>query len=304
MAEYNNKAGWEASQKTRDYWRFIPMKDSSDQGFSMPPLFKGVNPIIRWLVLGFLGIFILEGYATVAVAMSEGVPIEVITLLVFVDIFLACLPHMFDGKRTDLKNFIFIGKYSDEYLSLEDDEKIKYQSSYINNEGKLQTYNIIKAFLYIPILVSAYIKLWLFFSQYPFFNTYQAYIIFVSYGLGCVLHILCTGHVIMYWRFRIALKRDRRRYGSSNGEKNKIKPRPDKWINAHIKLEFNTPEKNLGNQKIVSTEAKFYLHFEGLLFDEEINGLISHQDSLKQKLAVALTGKIIQTKQLTEVENQ
>jgi len=111
MAAYNNKEGWQASPKTRKYWRFIPMQNSKDQGFEMPALFKEVNPIIKWMIVGFFAIFILEGYATFAVAMVEGVPIEIITALIFVDVFCAIMPHLLDGKRTDVNNFIFIGEY-------------------------------------------------------------------------------------------------------------------------------------------------------------------------------------------------
>lgn len=299
MAEYNNQDGWEAQKKTLDYWKFIPMKYTKYTGFDMPPLFKGVNPIIKWLIVGFFGIFILEGFATFGVAMTEGVPIEIIALLIIVDILFAILPHLLDGTRTDLKNFIFIGKYHDEVLNLDNDEKKKYKAGYISKQDKLKNLNTIRIFLYLPIILSALVKLWLFFSQYPFFDTYQAYIVIICYTVGCFLHILCTGHVIMYWRFRGKLNKDRKHFSSSNSEVNRAIIRPDKLINIKGNLVFQIPDHNQHRQKVVTLNNLYYLHYEGILFDEEINDLIGHQEGLKQELAIAVTGKIIQTNLLS-----
>lgn len=300
MAEYNNTEGWEASPKTRRFWRFIPMPTSKNHGFEMPALFKGVNPIIRLLYVGFIGIFLLEGYATFAVAMTEGVPIEIITLLLFVDIFLAVLPHMLDGKRRDLKNLIFIGEYSAKYLNLDQNEITTFQANYIANKNKLAFRNFIKFLLYVPIVISAYAKLYLFFGQYPFFDTYQAYIVFISYSLGCVLHILCTGYVLMYWRFRFSLKRDQSRFANSNGKINKIEPRPDKLIKVKDNVKFilrteqQTSNQSIALKSITMKDSKYFVHYQGILFDEEIIELVSQQNDLDQQIAVALTGKIIQ----------
>jgi hypothetical protein len=304
MAEYKNNEGWEPSHKTLDYWRFIPMEKSKYEGFEMPPLFKGVNPLINWMIIGFIAIFLLEGYATFLVAMPEGVPIEIITLLVLVDVFLAVLPHIKDGKRTDLKNFIFIGDYAEKFLLLDEDDKNTYQNQTINNQNKLKNLNITKLLLYIPIVLSAGAKLYLFFGQYPFWGTYQAYIVLISYILGCILHIMCTGYVIMFWRFRARLKKDKNRFGQSNGKFNKIKSRPDRLISPRTDVAFNIVEENLSNQKLVMHDDKYYLHCHGLLFDEEISDLISQQDTLKQQMPVALAGKIAQTKLLTGIADK
>jgi len=303
MSEYNNHEGWEASAKTRKYWRFIPMTNSKYEGFEMPPLFKQVNPIIRWLYVGFVAIFILELYATLVVAVGEGVPIEVIMLLLFVDVFFAVLPHVVDGRITDFKNFIFIGEYCSKYLNLEDDDMKTYQANYISNQSRLRNYSVLKIMLYFPILMSAVGKLILFFGQYPFYDTYQAYIVFVSYSLGCVLHIICTGKVIMYVRFRLSLNQDRKLFGRSNGTVNKIENRPDKLIKGKGGLEFRILGDSLSEQKIVTYEQRYYIKYQGLLFDEELNDLVGQQDDLKQQLAVALTGKIIQTQLLSGVVN-
>lgn len=294
MSEYNNQEGWEPSSKTREYWRFIPMKESKEQGFVMPPLFKEVNPVIKWYLFGFFGIIALEGYATFAVAIAEGVPIEIISLLVFVDVFLAILPHLCDGKITDLKNFIFIGQFNEEYLKLDPDEEAKYKASYIDNVDKLKRYNIWRIILYIPIIFSTFVKLYLFFSQYPFYDTYQAYIVFLSYSFGCILHILCTGYVIMYWRFKWKLRTDRKEYGSSAGKLNKAFERPEKVINSQPNLVFNITEKTR-KYKIKKKDSKFYIHYNGLLIDEEISDLVEDQDNLKEKMPIALTCKMIQT---------
>ena len=255
MAEYKNTEGWEASSKTRNYWGFIPMKESKHFGFEMPPLFKSVNPIIRLMIIGFIFIFILEGYATFVVAIDEGVPIEIICLLVFIDVFLAILPHLNDGKRTVLKNFKFIGEFSEEYLNLDESGKKRYQANYIQNDTKLKRLNIYRIFAYLPIIASAYAKIFLFFRVYPFFDTYQAYIIIISYSFGCLLHILCTGYVIMYWRFRYSLKLDRKRFGTSNGVINKTISRADNLISLkeNVTLEINNENQNTIIQKFNHT---------------------------------------------------
>jgi hypothetical protein len=303
MSEYNNREGWEASSKTRKYWRFIPMTNSKYEGFEIPPLFKQVNPVIRWLYLGFVAIFILELYATLFVAVGEGVPVEVIMLLLFVDVFFAVLPHMADGKIVELKNFIFIGEYCSNYLTLDDDDIKTYKANFISNQSRLKSLQAIRLILFAPIIISAIVKLILFFGQYPFYDTYQAYIIFVSYLLGCILHIVCTGKVIMYLRFRLSLNRDRKLFGHSNGKINKIENRPDKLVKAKSGLEFKIPDMGLSEQKIILDDNKYYIHYNGMLFDEEINELVGQQDDLKQQFAVALTGKIIQTQLLIGVVN-
>jgi hypothetical protein len=297
MALYNNHEGWQPSPKTLKLWRFIPMKDSTDAGFNIPPMFKDVDPIIRVLVMGFIGLIALECYATFAVAMHEGVPIEIIAILILVDIFLATLPHLSDDEITDLKVFKFIGENCETYLNLETDEIAIYKANKINNEYKLAKCIRKRKWLYLPIIFSTLVKLYLFFSVYTFYDTYQAYIVLISYSLGCILHILCTGYVIMYARFLISLRKDRKIFGSSNGHTNrKKKDNQDKLINlksSSTKLNFNAPQKD--NLKIkLSSENKYYIQFEGIMTDEDINDLISNQDSLLQSFPIALTGKIIQ----------
>jgi len=146
-------------------------------------------------------------------------------------------------------------------------------------------------------------KIILFHQQYPFWFTYQAYIVVISYSLGCILHILCTGYVIMYWRFKLSLKADKREFANSNGRTNKAEVKTPKLINPKASISFNLAQQTVGNQKLIINQNKYYLHYEGLVFDEEINGLIGQQDELKQRLCIALVGKIIQTDLLDVTTN-
>jgi len=302
MPEYRYLKGFQPSKKTRDLWCYILKKDADYIDFKMPSLFKSASSFITILVIGFLFIFILEGYATFGVAYIEGVPILSITFLIIIDILFAYLPHLSDGKICQKENELFVAKYSNEFTRLENDDQSEYQKRNSANMSRLEkeifTLRLFKTLLYSLVIFSAFVKLYLFFQTYPFFNTYQAYIVISAYTISAVLHIFCTGNVIMYFlRFRVSLKKDINEFGNSIGQKN---AHSDEYIYYFIDssevLKDTKTEKH--DQMLTVKDGKSYIAYKGILLDEELSDLINNQTHYKQKLSVAVYGKKLQTSML------
>ena len=92
-------------------------------------------------------------------------------------------------------------------------------------------------------------------------------------------------------------------FGNTQGTLNKANNlRPEMPISPKDNLKIEISENRRRQQYIIKKGNKYYLHYEGLLFDEEINDLIGNLASLSQKYAVALVGKIIQTNLLNETD--
>lgn len=302
MPEYNNLEGFEITSKTRSKWTSISRSHSSYNHFRMPPLFKSVSPFMTLYVLGFIFILGIEIYATFGVALKEGVPIEIIFFLILLDIVFAYLPHLFDGKINHKENQLFVAKYATQFKRALNDNEDAYIRRHAADKGLLEKeikgLKFWKLILYIPLYISAGVKLYLFFKTYPFFDTYQAYIVISTYSLAAILHSLCTGHVLMYYgRFRPSLRKDKNKFDQQNGRVNSYsKVAEEKFINTTETLEIFDNIKH--NQKIIKKEDKYFLSTKGILFDEELNDLISAQETYEQQLSVSVSGKIFQLNQL------
>lgn len=143
------------------------------------------------------------------------------------------------------------------------------------------------------MILSAIVKLYLFFQTYPFYDTYQAYIVILAYVIGAVLHIICTGNVINYYlRFRSRLKKDLSSFRKSQGREMQYSNHPDVLINSIVKIEQTTIGKH--NQAIILKDGRYFIRFKGILLDEELNDLINEQTTYEQKISVATVGKRIQ----------
>jgi hypothetical protein len=309
MSQYDNSMGFEPSYKTRTHWLKIVKSDSefshTSTHFEMPALFKSVSPMIRIFWAGFIFIFILEGYATIGVAYTEGVPILVIGILIMIDIFLAYLPHIGDGDICLQKNNRFIQDFSWRYNRKTEDGRTKEQMDRDSKISAEQMRKLIiskkvkKNFLYTFLILSCFVKLYLFFQTYPFFNTYQAYIIIISYTLGAILHILCTGHVINYsFIFRPRLKKEWKSYIRAGGRAGGENGVNDFTALPHEQIINSTGEiilAKIGHQEIVKENDNYLIKTIGLLFDEELSLLINSQNTEAQKFAVAVSGKALQT---------
>ncbi len=103
--------------------------------------------------------------------------------------------------------------------------------------------------------------------------------------------MLCTGHVLMYYgRFRPSYRKDKHNFEQQAGRVNAYSNIPEeKFINTAEALATFDNIKH--NQKIIKKEEKFYFLIKGILFDEELNDLISTQETHEQQLSVAVTGK-------------
>lgn len=305
MAEYNNLEGFEVSNPTKDRWTYIVKKGTDHINFVLPPLFKKASPFINLYVFGFILIFVIEGLVTYFVAYTEGVPVEVIVFLIFIDIFFAYFPHFWDGSICKKKNEIFVAEYSVEFnrkeKGTESDEEFKRVN--IASKGKLRkeisNLTLLRTSAYFFIVLSGVVKIYLFFQTYPFYDTYQAYIIFVAYSMATILHILCTGNVIMYLRFTNSLKKDQKVFQNSQGHKNSY---PDNYYESFINTDLLLEEFKDGNQNQSifkkDIDGKYYLQTKGLLFDEELNVLINKQINRKEQLSVAVAGKKLQLNML------
>ena len=298
MAEFSNGIGFEPSPRARKLWTAIKKSDSDCISFKLPALYKSVTPFIVIYVIGFIFIFLMEGYATFGIAMQEGVPILVIGILILVDILFAYLPHLFDEAICIAKNNLFVCEYSLEFKRLDksaSDEDYRQKTAtskdYFSSKiAKLTTY---RNSLYSLVILSACVKLYLFFQTYPFFDSYQAYIVILAYVLGAVLHIICTGNIINYYfRFRPKLKRDLARFRRTNGKELFYSNNPLVLIDSMVKIEPTEIGKH--NQTIIMKDDQYYVKYSGILFDEELNDLINQQTNYEQKISVATMGKRIQ----------
>jgi hypothetical protein len=225
--------------------------------------------------------------------------------LILLDIFLAYIPHIRDGEICEQKNLHFIADYSWRFTRIPEDGKSKED---MNSESKraAEVKRIIirnlltkRFLLYFLLIFSCVVKLYLFFQTYPFYNTYQAYIVIVSYTLGAILHILCTGHVINYYLiFKLRFSKEWSYFIKSGGKVDfgqdmdvSAKLRTPQLIDTTIEIKLI----KIGNQEIVKEENRFKIITKGILFDEELNELIRQQETEAQKFAVAVTGKKLQT---------
>ncbi len=176
MPEYNNLEGFEITSKTRNKWTFIARNHSSYNHFRMPPLFKSVSPFITLYVLGFIFILGIELYSTFGVALKEGVPIEIIFFLIILDILFAYFPHLLDGKINLKENQFFFADNANQFKRLVNDKEEEYLKRLAATKGLLKkeiaALKFWKLILYLPLLISAGVKLYLFFQTYPFFDTY------------------------------------------------------------------------------------------------------------------------------------
>lgn len=149
-------------------------------------------------------------------------PLAVIGWLVFLDIGLAYLPHLFVGDINETENEIFVTERKLELTPVETDREADSIAGIAARLRKLirkrKKLIFLRNLLYSTLIISAVIKLFFFFQTYPFFNTYQAYIVMTTYALGALLHIFCTGHILMYWRFRFRLKTDQNQFENSDGK--------------------------------------------------------------------------------------
>ena len=307
MAEYNNNLGFEASQKSRKLWRSIIKEHTPFGEFDLPPLFKKVAPSITFFLFGVFLILILEGYATFGVALNEGVTIWIILILIIVDFAFAYFPHWkIDAAVNQCRNEKFIADKIVEFKPLDDTEDFealrrRANAHSSNMEAEIKRMKKNQKALYSFLIISAAVKLYFFFQTYPFFDTYQAYVVIIAYVLGAVLHILCTGHVINYYvRFRRSLATDKSTFNRTRGGTN-ASIHDESLINSKEKL--TTVASSAHNQKIiVKADGTFYFDSTGILFDEELNELISKQSTYLARISVAVYGKKLQMQKLGGVQ--
>lgn len=252
----------------------------------------------------------MESYATFGVALEEGVTIVIIGLLILLDIFLAVIPHLWDSAISKLESQIFLHTYQlrskNLLTTMESKDEFKMKAATLEkNKSRLTSLKWLRRFMFIFLIGSTYAKLYFFFQTYPFYNTISAYVIWVAYGLGGILHILCTGYVFHYFRFRWALRRDKNLWKNSNGEKRSYsidgrhETRP---IRTSLQLKTFIPKDH--HQCIDESNGEFLFKYKGLILDEELNDLINEQDSYERKICIALVGREIQLGQLMDADEQ
>jgi len=241
--------------------------------FNFPGMFNTSH--LNLTILGFVMIFVVEGFATV-LAHSLAVNVIAIVIAIFVDVILAVLSHLFHSKIIINKNQQI---FSDEGIRV----KLKTQVS------PLITY---KNLFYLLILLSGVFKFWLFYIGYLSVD-FICVGIFLCYIIGALLHISCTGYLLYTMYFAIKIHSEFQAYESSGMTRYIYDVNSP--LRTIIDSEIHLNEAQRGEHKVKllkydDNRREYCFESCGIMNDSDLNFLISRQSSPAQRIIVAKFG--------------
>ncbi len=268
MYEFQPEETFEPSSGTKEWALYTHKTEHSFAGVSLPGLFQ--TTYYEWQIIGFIGIFLLEGVATYW-CFKEGVIITAILASIFVDVVLAVTAHVFQKDICRIKN----------ELVYEEDLQAGVRKRRLKRKVLWQT------FFYILILISAMFKVYWFFSVYRIPDATTLFVT-VCYVVGGVLHIICTGYAVFTFIFNRKINGEHTRFVESNGKSFSFDPtKPLRHPIGSPKL-IEVPD---GRQRITKEgDGNYYFYTQGVLTDSKLRELIARQDTPDQRATVAREG--------------
>ena len=268
MYDFQFSENFEPSQNTKKWCLYTHKGTSTFAHLQLPGFFQ--TTYYEWQILGFIGIFLIEGLATYW-CFLEGVIITAILASIFIDLVLAVVAHMFQKSICKMKNELF---HEGETVS----GAIK---------RRLSATKLRQRFFYLLIFVSALFKIFWFLNVYGIVDATTLFIM-TCYLIGAILHITCTGYALFTFVFNRKIKNEHDKYDDSE---RKVFAFNDKDP-LRTQLSSNTlHEAEAGRHRITNADdGNMYLETFGVLSDSELWTMIGRQIEPERKRTLAIDG--------------